>query len=300
LHLGELTRAWSCRRFTRMFSAAPKPAREGRLRRGPVAVRVDPGEVSTFRKALDHEWSDGVPLTFPIRWRGLPMVREILSELTRPDELLLHHSQTFEYRRQIEPGGEYQVEVEGFREESPRSRLVVESSIRDPAGHLVANLQSVLIAARRGWFSAPFEMKAKLQSTGPLLPSLTFGPIEFRNARRYAEVSFDDNPVHLDDAAARAVGLKARVVHGMAIMGLFERAASAWRPGLKIHRLHATFLQPSVLGSQIAFTGRVVQETPQRNCTDLILRLFVYSDSNDLACVGEAAGRIRTSPDWDS
>jgi hypothetical protein len=86
----------------------------------------------------------------------------------------------------------------------------------------------------------------------------------------------------------------------MVMMGLFERAASAWRPGIKIHRLHATFLQPSVLGSQIDFTGRVVQETPQRNCTALTLRLFAHSDSDDLACIGEAAGRIRTSPDWDS
>ena len=275
-----------------MASAATVAAEITRLRRGPLSVRVDPDEVSAFREALDSEWGDGVPLTFPIRWRGLPGVREMLAELTAPGELLLHHSQTFEYQRQIQSGCEYQVETEGRREGSPRNRLVFQSSIRDHAGRPVADVQSLLTAVSRVLARGSFNASAKVPRTGSLLPSITFGPIDSRHVERYAKVSFDDNPVHLDDVAARAIGLKGRVVHGMVIMGLFERAASAWRPGLKVHRLHATFLQPAVLGSEIVFTGRVVQEELRASGTALTLRLFAHSASDDLFCIGEATGQI--------
>jgi acyl dehydratase len=44
---------------------------------------------------------------------------------------------------------------------------------------------------------------------------------------RYAAVSGDDNPIHLDDAAARAAGLAGRVVHGMAVLAYAVRAAGS-------------------------------------------------------------------------
>jgi acyl dehydratase len=42
---------------------------------------------------------------------------------------------------------------------------------------------------------------------------------------RYAEVSGDHNPIHLDDEAARAAGLRGRIVHGTAVLALSVQCA---------------------------------------------------------------------------
>jgi acyl dehydratase len=40
------------------------------------------------------------------------------------------------------------------------------------------------------------------------------------SVRRYAEASGDDNPIHLDDAAARAAGFDGVIAHGMSVLAL--------------------------------------------------------------------------------
>ncbi|HLU28694.1 MAG TPA: MaoC/PaaZ C-terminal domain-containing protein [Glycomyces sp.] len=44
----------------------------------------------------------------------------------------------------------------------------------------------------------------------------------------YAEASGDHNPIHLDEAAARAAGLPDVIAHGMYTMGLVSRAVLEW------------------------------------------------------------------------
>jgi len=46
--------------------------------------------------------------------------------------------------------------------------------------------------------------------------------------RRYAEASGDHNPIHVDDAAAQAVGLPGVVAHGMLTLGLAMSAVAEW------------------------------------------------------------------------
>lgn len=48
---------------------------------------------------------------------------------------------------------------------------------------------------------------------------------------RYAEVSGDHNPVHLDDDAARALGLPGVVAHGMLTAALAIGAVAEWAGG---------------------------------------------------------------------
>lgn len=47
----------------------------------------------------------------------------------------------------------------------------------------------------------------------------------------YAAASGDNNPIHLDDAAARAAGLPGVIAHGMYTMGLAARAVADWAGG---------------------------------------------------------------------
>jgi len=46
--------------------------------------------------------------------------------------------------------------------------------------------------------------------------------------REYAEASGDHNPIHLDEATARSVGLPDVIAHGMLTMGLAGSVAADW------------------------------------------------------------------------
>lgn len=47
----------------------------------------------------------------------------------------------------------------------------------------------------------------------------------------YARLSGDDNPVHLDPAAARAAGFDDVITHGALVIGLFSRLLGTQLPG---------------------------------------------------------------------
>jgi acyl dehydratase len=51
-------------------------------------------------------------------------------------------------------------------------------------------------------------------------PSVLTRQITVDSVRRYAEASGDDNPIHLDDTAARAVGFDRVIAHGMSVLAM--------------------------------------------------------------------------------
>lgn len=73
-------------------------------------------------------------------------------------------------------------------------------------------------------------------------------------AERYALASGDHNPIHLDEEAARAVGLPGRILHGLCTMALAGRAVEEVA-GREPSRLAVRFSAPVALGE--AVTTRV-------------------------------------------
>ena len=60
----------------------------------------------------------------------------------------------------------------------------------------------------------------------------------------YAEASGDRNPIHLDDAFARSVGLPGRIAHGMLQMGVAGTLAAEAAGGVaRLKRLQCRFAQ---------------------------------------------------------
>lgn len=53
-------------------------------------------------------------------------------------------------------------------------------------------------------------------------------PLTREHIRRYAAASGDDNPIHLDEDAARGAGLPGVIAHGMLSMGLLGSVATMW------------------------------------------------------------------------
>jgi acyl dehydratase len=120
----------------------------------------------------------------------------------------------------------------------------------------------------------------------------SFGPFAREALARYAAVSGDDNPLHLDPNAARAAGLAGPPVHGMLIFSCFEPLIMRWRRDLFIARLSGKFLRPVLAGEGIRVSGRVMRrrEIPR---PELILRLTARARNNDLAILGEATVRYK-------
>lgn len=106
----------------------------------------------------------------------------------------------------------------------------------------------------------------------------------------YADASGDRNPIHLDRQAAQAAGLPGTIVHGMLVMGHFERALRGWMPGHSIRSLQIRFIRPLAVGDRMTISGRVAKlladEAPARR--GMIVRLSVQDGGGQTICIGDA------------
>ena len=72
----------------------------------------------------------------------------------------------------------------------------------------------------------------------------------------YAEASGDHNPIHLDDAFARSVGLPGVIAHGMLQMGIMSVVAAEAAGGPdRLRRLYCRFAGMVVPGDTVTYTA---------------------------------------------
>jgi acyl dehydratase len=122
---------------------------------------------------------------------------------------------------------------------------------------------------------------------GDRLPETIIGPFDAEALVRYAQVSGDDNPLHLDDALAEKIGLAAPPVHGMKLLAAFEPMLRRWRNDLRIVGLSAKFIQPVLRGETATLSGRVLRASPD----EIFVRLFAHGSARTPAIIGEATLR---------
>ena len=95
---------------------------------------------------------------------------------------------------------------------------------------------------------------------GQALPALT-KRVSVEQIRAYAEASGDRNPIHLDDAFARSVGLPGVIAHGMLTMAFANQMLTDWlgdRSRLK--RLDGRFGGMVVPGDEVTCAGTVARK----------------------------------------
>jgi meromycolic acid (3R)-3-hydroxyacyl-[acyl-carrier protein] dehydratase HadB len=79
------------------------------------------------------------------------------------------------------------------------------------------------------------------------------------DVKAYADAGGDRNPLHQDDAVARAAGFPGIIAHGMFTMGHMAAAVSAFAgDASKVVRISAQFRAPVFMGEEIVAGGRVV------------------------------------------
>jgi acyl dehydratase len=127
-----------------------------------------------------------------------------------------------------------------------------------------------------------------LPQVGDRLPPLEIGPFDALALARYAEVSGDDNPLHLDDALAKGIGFAAPPVHGMKLLAAFESLLKSWRRDLTVVSLGGTFVQPVLRGEKATLTGRVLRVSPEEG---VFVRLYAHGPGRAPAIIADATLR---------
>jgi len=92
---------------------------------------------------------------------------------------------------------------------------------------------------------------------GSEIPALS-RVVTAEDVKAYADAGGDQNPLHQDDAVARAAGFPGIVAHGMFTMGHLAACVSRWAGGAdRVRRLTAQFRAPVFMGEEIVARGRV-------------------------------------------
>jgi acyl dehydratase len=114
----------------------------------------------------------------------------------------------------------------------------------------------------------------------------------------YAELSGDRNPLHQDDAVARAAGFDGVIAHGMFTMGHLAACLDRWVNGEgEVVRLSAQFRSPVSAGETIVAAGRVRSVDPSAGILVAELWVTVERDGTTEHAIrkGEAEIRLRQS-----
>lgn len=115
---------------------------------------------------------------------------------------------------------------------------------------------------------------------------LTVGPIGPAEVEAFARASGDTNPLHVNTAIARTIGLEAAPVHGMLLVAYLNEAVRRFLPQAVVTGLSTRFMAPVPVGATVEISGRPVQRHPDG--TPAVLRLFVKTSQGVLACMAEA------------
>lgn len=127
---------------------------------------------------------------------------------------------------------------------------------------------------------------------GNSLPSLKKPPITQEQLQRYANASGDFNPIHLDEEAARRVGLESVIAHGMlsmAFLGQFAAQQIATIPDAFVANLQVRFNSMVRLGDTLTCEGSVKERKKENNGRELVtLECWVQNQRGDKVTTGEA------------
>jgi 3-hydroxybutyryl-CoA dehydratase len=107
------------------------------------------------------------------------------------------------------------------------------------------------------------------------------------DVQAFADVTGDDNPLHLDPAYAADTRFGRPVVHGVLVLGLASKVLGRDFPGhgsIAVS-LSARFLRPVPVGEEVTIEVKVAEKLPAHR--HVRIKLYVYSGGK--LCVGGEA-----------
>ncbi|MDQ2717935.1 MAG: MaoC family dehydratase N-terminal domain-containing protein [Chloroflexota bacterium] len=124
------------------------------------------------------------------------------------------------------------------------------------------------------------------------LPPLSKPLIAQEQLRQYADASGDYNPIHLDEEAARRVGLDGVIAHGMlsmAFLGQFIEQQIADTPAALLAQLKVRFVSMVRLGDTITCRGTVKSRTQGQDGRETVtVDCWAQNQQGEKVTLGEA------------
>lgn len=113
-----------------------------------------------------------------------------------------------------------------------------------------------------------------------------------RDIDKFANLSGDFNPLHVDDEYASSTPFGRRIVHGMFLASLFSRLVGMYLPGRRCLYLAQSldFVHPVFAGDRIEVQGEVKHK--QNVTNTLVIRTEIYTLSGQLAVRGKAYVKV--------
>jgi acyl dehydratase len=129
---------------------------------------------------------------------------------------------------------------------------------------------------------------------GDELPPLRKGPIEQIQLTRYAGASGDFNPIHQDEAFARAAGMGGVFAHGMLSMGFVAQAVTDWAGAGRVRKLGVRFAGLVRLNDTVTCRGRVVATAWQDALGLVELEVWAENQRGEKVVTGKATVALPT------
>lgn len=127
---------------------------------------------------------------------------------------------------------------------------------------------------------------------GDTLPPLVKPPVTQEQLQRYAAASGDYNPIHLDEEAARRVGLDGVIAHGMlsmAFLGQFVHQQIVDVPGAYLAELHVRFSSMVRLGDTLTCSGTVQKRTQASDGREMVsINCQAQNQRGEVVTAGDA------------
>lgn len=106
--------------------------------------------------------------------------------------------------------------------------------------------------------------------------------------QKFADITGDDNPVHLDEEYAKNTRFKGRIVHGILVSGLVSAVLGSKLPGYGTIYLSQSlkFLKPVKVNEAITAEVEVIDINIEKN--RLTFKTRCYNQANIDVIIGEA------------
>ncbi len=123
---------------------------------------------------------------------------------------------------------------------------------------------------------------------GDAIPSLTMPAISHLQLALYAGAGADHNPIHVDEAAAKAGGLPGIIAHGMLPLGFLGQLLTRWVPQRQLRSLSARFVAMAFPGDVITCSGKVVAKREQAGEKLVELEIAAQNQKGENIQMGKA------------
>jgi acyl dehydratase len=130
---------------------------------------------------------------------------------------------------------------------------------------------------------------------GDEMPPLVKGPIQQIQLTRYAGASGDFNPIHQDDAFAKAAGMGGVFAHGMLSMGFVAQSVTDWLGVGTVQRIGVRFAGLVRLGDTVTCRGKVVAKRAGKDDRDpglVDLELWAENSRGEKVITGQATAVV--------